>query len=276
MRLVSKILNYKAHSTEETGIWLEKIICDILKIKFNTKRKYIVNSSNMNYPHKMKKDIEYSLKRMLKKLKIVEHVGNKNDYNDFLTIDGKTISLKTNTTGYKMCSQIIGQCSLKKLNERLGKKFTIEQYKNHVIKNTNNIINLYLKYLFCCDHLISVKFDYGKIYHLTNLIDSNSSDNDSDSGDNVTNLLDNCELELTKKNVIDWNESNTIKIKINNEYKSLAELQVHKVRDSIKCRFNFETILQLIKNGMIKNIKMQEYDLKYKYIIKVQKQNTHK
>ena len=100
MRLVSKILNYRARTTEETGIWVEKMICDILKIKFNTKRKYIVDKNNRNYPNKMKKDIEYALKNVLKKLKIVEHVGNRNEYNDFVTKSGDTVSLKTNTNGY--------------------------------------------------------------------------------------------------------------------------------------------------------------------------------
>lgn len=266
MRLVSKILNYRARSTEETGIWVEKMVCDILKIKFNTKRNYIVDKNNRNYPNKMKKDIEYTLKNVLKKLKIVEHVGNKNEYNDFVTKLGETVSLKTNTNGYKMCSQIIGQCSLKKINEKLGKKFTKEQYKKHIINNTNSIINLYLKYLFCCDHLLSIKFDFGKVYYLNNM----NNIYDESEGDKLVEILDKSAiLELSKRKLQDWNESNTVKIKIDNEFKSLAEFQVHRSRDSMKCRFNFETILLLINKGIIKNIKLQEFDLKYKYMIKV-------
>ena len=266
MRLVSKILNYRARSTEETGIWVEKMVCDILKIKFNTKRNYIVDKNNRNYPNKMKKDIEYTLKNVLKKLKIVEHVGNKNEYNDFVTKLGETVSLKTNTNGYKMCSQIIGQCSLKKINEKLGKKFTKEQYKKHIINNTNSIINLYLKYLFCCDHLLSIKFDFGKVYYLNNM----NNIYDESEGEKLVEILDKSAiLELSKCKLQDWNESNTVKIKIDNEFKSLAEFQVHRSRDSMKCRFNFETILLLINKGIIKNIKLQEFDLKYKYMIKV-------
>lgn len=269
MRLVSKILNYRARSTEETGIWVEKMVCDILKIKFNTKRNYIVDKNNRYYPSKMKKDIEYTLKNVLKKLKIVEHVGNKNEYNDFVTRVGETVSLKTNTNGYKMCSQIIGQCSLKKINEKLGKKFTKEQYKKHIINNTNSIINLYLKYLFCCDHLLSIKFDFGKVYYLNNMNNTNNIYDESE-GDKLVEILDKSAiLELSKRKLQDWNESNTVKIKIDNEFKSLAEFQVHKSRDSMKCRFNFETILLLINKGIIKNIKLQEFDLKYKYMIKV-------
>jgi hypothetical protein len=263
MKLVSKVLNYRTSTTEETGIWVEKIICDILKIDFNTKRKYIVNKNNSNYPLKLKKDIEYTLKTILKKLKIDEHVGNKNEYNDFITKDGKTVSLKTNISGYKMCSQIIGQCSLKTLNETLGKNFTKDEYKKHVIKNTKTIINIYLKYLFCCDHLISMKFNDGKIYCLNNL---------SEDGE-VPFLDKTIKLELSKKKYKDWNESNTVRIQIDGELKPLAEFQVHNVRNSIKCRFNFETILQLIKHNMIKNITLQEFNLKYKYIIKVIKEN---
>jgi hypothetical protein len=270
MRLVSKILNYRARSTEETGIWVEKMVCDILKIKFNTKRNYIVDKNNRNYPNKMKKDIEYTLKNVLKKLKIVEHVGNKNEYNDFVTKLGETVSLKTNTNGYKMCSQIIGQCSLKKINEKLGKKFTKEQYKKHIINNTNSIINLYLKYLFCCDHLLSIKFDFGKVYYLNNM----NNIYDESEGDKLVEILDKSAiLELSKCKLQDWNESNTVKIKIDNEFKSLAEFQVHRSRDSMKCRFNFETILLLINKGIIKNIKLQEFDLKYKYMIKVLKED---
>lgn len=265
MKLVSKVLNYRTCTTEETGIWMEKIICDILKIQFNTKRKYIVKENNLNYPLKMKKDIEYTLKSILKRLKINEHVGNKNEYNDFVTREGKTVSLKTNINGYKMCSQIIGQCSLKTLNEKLGKNFTKDSYKKYVIKNTKSIINEYLKYLFCCDHLLSIKFNDGKVYCLNNL--------NEDEDTNILFLDKTVKLELSKNKFKDWNESNTVKIKINDEFIPLAEIQVHNSRNSIKCRFNFDTVLKLVKNNIIKNITLQEFDLKYKYIIKVLRDN---
>jgi hypothetical protein len=265
MKLVRKVLNYRTCTTEETGIWIEKIICDILKIKFNTKRKYIVKENSIDYPLKMKRDIEYTLRYMLKRLKINEHVGNKNEYNDFVTGDNKTVSLKTNINGYKMCSQIIGQCSLKKLNEKLDKNFTKDTYKKYVIKNTRIIINEYLKYLFCCDHLLSVKFNDGKVYCLNNF--------NEDNEDNEIVFLDKTvKLELSKNKIKDWNESNTVKIKYDNTFLSLAEIQVHNSRNSIKCRFNFDTVLKLVRGNVIKNITLQEFDLKYKYIIKVVKE----
>jgi hypothetical protein len=98
---------------------------------------------------------------------------------------------------------------------------------------------------------------------------------DESEGNKLVEILDkSAVLELSKRKLQDWNESNTVKIKIDNEFKSLAEFQVHRSRDSMKCRFNFETILLLINKGIIKNIKLQEFDLKYKYMIKVLKEDN--
>ena len=35
MKLISKTLHYNVKSNEQTGMWTEKILCDILKISFN-------------------------------------------------------------------------------------------------------------------------------------------------------------------------------------------------------------------------------------------------
>ena len=251
MKLISKTLHYNVTSNEQTGMWTEKILCDILKIRFNSKRDYI----NMtNYPLKLSKDLSSTITPILNNLQINKHVGNINESYDFTTVMGDHVSVKTNTNGFKVCPQTIGQTTLQKLNQYFGTDFNNNQFKEFIMNNTFNVLNEYIKNTFVCKHLINIKYDTGKIYYFNKDIP----------------FLHNIEFKFTNT-LLNWNESNTIKIKINDQFFPLAEFQIHNNRNCIKCRFNFDTIIKLINLGVISGITVQEYNMKYKYNIKVQK-----
>jgi hypothetical protein len=255
MKLVSRVLHYICKTSEEPGIWTEKILCDILDLNFFTKRKYLTNE---NYPMKLRRDIRQTLVELLPEIKISQHAGHENEYYDFKNMSGQTVSIKTNISGNKICSQFIGQTSLQRFNEKTDYNFkTVKAYKNYVLKNTDEMLNLYLKYLFCCDHLLSFRYESGEIIYLKR------TDNEKQ-----VQLDENIKLVSTQ-NIKSWNESMTTKILVDDEYKPLAEFQIHNNRNCIKCRFNLDTIVYLIEKGLIKNVDVKILNLKYKYNIKI-------
>jgi hypothetical protein len=260
MKLLHKTLHYVCRTNEEPGMWCEKILCDILNINFNSKRKYI---NQQNYPNKLKKDLN-TIKPFLQKLQISEHLGNQNTFYDFKTTSGETVSIKTNINGNRACPQTIGQTTLQKFNEKTNNDFeTINDYKSAIFSNTQNIINIYLNHLFCCKHLISFKFDKGTIYHF-----------------NKTNLRQNDSIKLNdthtfsfnySKNLDTWNNSMSLSVNIKGIFVPFAEFQIHNSRNTIQCRFNLDTIVSLIQSKLISNISFHQMNLKHKYAIKVQK-----
>ena len=253
MKLIGKTLNYITRSTESTGMWSEKIVCNILRIPFNSKRKYLTDS---NYPLELRKDIE-QFEPYIKKLNISEHLGNKNEYYDFKTTDGSTVSLKTNISGGKVCPQNIGQTSLVKFNEKTSLDLqTITEYKSMILSDTTEMINLYLVNLFCCEHLLSFKFDQGKFFHFQKI--GNVSLNDP-------------VVFRSSKDLTTWKNSNSLSINFEGDTKPLCEFQIHGSRNCIQCRFNLDTIVLLVKNKMIKNVTLKTFDLTHKYNIKVSK-----
>jgi hypothetical protein len=254
MKLLGTTLHYITRTNEDVGVWTEKIICDILKIPFNSKREYLTDK---NYPFKLKRDIN-SLVEFITPLNISEHVGNKNYYYDFKTTNGNTVSLKTNINGSKICPQNIGQVSLQKFNEQT--KYNLKSttdYKALVLNDTAKIVDLYLSNLFCCNHLLSFKFDKGELFHFQKL--------------NEKIILDESCIFKASKELSTWNNSLTLSIIIQGIYKPLCEFQVHNSRNCIQCRFNLDTIVLLVNNGMIKNINVNTFKLKHKYNIKVLK-----
>lgn len=249
MKLIYKTLSYICKTTEESGIWTEKILCDIINIPFNSKRSYI---NKEEYPLFLKLDIENNFKNYLDNLNIIKHVGNENKYHDYITFNNKTVSLKTCISNSKICPQKIGQVSLKRFNELslCNFKSTLE-YKMHIHDNTNSVLKMYIDNLFCCDVLIYIKYKSGEITVF-----------ERQENKSVELKIDNGDFKM--KNIQDWNESTTIKY---NDM-SLAEIQVHNKRDCLKCRFDVDTLVKLIKNEKISGIDVKTFNLTNKYNIK--------
>lgn len=256
MRLVTKTLHYICRSNEEVGMWTERIISDIVNVKFNTTRKYINKTDN--YPSHLKKDISHALYGLLYGLRINEHYGHKNNFTDFKTQMNSSISVKTNINGSKICPQTIGQTTLLKFSETLGYRLeSVQDYKRVVLNDTQCIVDMYLDYLFCCDHTISFKYDKGIVYHFQKTGPVKMS-----SGNRF----------YYTKTLETWNNSMTLSVETpGSSVLSLAEFQVHSTRNCIKCRFNLDTIVALIQSGMIQNVTVCKYNLGYKYNIRVDK-----
>lgn len=256
MRLVQKTLHYICRSNEEVGMWTERIISDIVKVKFNTSRKYIGLD---NCPSHLKKDISHTLHGLLYGLRIEEHYGHKNNYYDFKTQTNGCVSVKTNMNGSKICPQTIGQTTLAKFSETTGYKLqTSDDYKRLVLTDTQRILDMYLGYLFCCDHMLSFKYDKGVVYHF----EKTGRERIEMTGDNQF---------LYTKTLDTWNNSMSLSVKYGESVLPLAEFQVHSTRNCIKCRFNLDTLILLIERGMIKNVSVYKHNLRYKYNIRVDK-----
>lgn len=258
MKLTNRVLYYIVNNNEAIGIWSEKILCDIIGIPFNTTRCYTNpdasnGSTEYTYPSKLKKDISNTFRESFINIGISEHIGNRNNSIDFLTGTNKTVSLKTNISGFKVCPANIGQTTSKKLKDYFGAEFT----KEYIIQNINVVLQEYIKNCFTNDHLMCIKYDTGKIYHFL-------------KGSDV--ILDkNINYQFTN-NLENWNESNTVKTTIDNKDYPVAEFQIHNNRNCIKCRLNFNTIILMIKSSKLTGLSLTEHTLKYKYVIKVKKE----
>lgn len=250
-----RTLNYVTRTTEETGMWTEKIICDVLGVRFKSKRNYF----KTDYPMNLKKDIS-RLKSILHSLNIMNHIGNRNKSYDFETINGSTVSVKTNTSGYMVCPQDIGQPSLKMFNAKVGKLFDVEikakeDFKTFVLSNLKPMLDVYLKNVFCCDHLLYVVYKEGIVHHFEKTGEIR---------------LDAVTLTTTQ-DIQSWNESNSVSVMINGRKNPLCNFQVHNNRDCVKCRFNMKTIMSLIESGLLTGLLVNSHQLINQYNIEVSK-----
>lgn len=184
--------NYICDTNESCGILMEKVICEISNIEFNSKRDYI---------NKIPIDILNDIKNLniIEPLCIVKHCGNENKYYDFLTKDNKTVSLKTNISTNKICPANIGQTSLKQFNIKCREFGVVTDYKKLVLNNTIDVINMYLKNLFLCDIIIYINFNDNKIYIIKNKFP----------------ILNKDIIYKFSKTIDTWNESITFYIEFN-------------------------------------------------------------
>lgn len=251
MEFVNKkiTIDYQCETNEVTGIWSEKMICNILNIPFNTTREYL----NLYCPIDIQNDIEDILSTQLNELCINEHYGNDNTYYDFKTVNNETVSLKTNIKNFKICPQNIGQVSLKSFNKKTDYNLkTSNDYKKLVYSNTIELLNLYLNNLFCCKYNIFIRYDESKIY----LIET----------DKKLEFFIDPEDIIFSQTIETWKESMTLSIKTDDGKKlSLCNFQVHNNRDCLKCRFHLDSLLKL--SGIC--VQFKTFNLKNNYNIKV-------
>lgn len=249
--IIKNVLDYTCKNTEQLGIMIEKTLCNITNINFNTKRKYV------DIPEEIKDDINKTIGPVVKKMKMT-HVGHLNTEYDFTSDKDKSLSVKTIMSGNKICPQTIGQCSLKSFNNKMsmnlcGKK----EFKSFFLENKNRMLEKYLKNVFCCDKTLVFKFQTGTIYIIEKMGDVSFKDNEL------------CEFS-TSRNMLDWNESNTVYYNCHVK-ESLGEVQIHNNRDCIKFRFNINTLINMINRGDIINLNVKVYNLKNRYNFRIDK-----
>lgn len=250
------MLKMVVKNTEELGMLTEKVICDVSKINFNTNREY----SGM--VKEMYGDINKSIGEIYKTVKLTDHVGNMNKEYDFMGVNDTKkkvikVSVKTIMKGAnKICPQRVGQCSLKKFNERFGMEFkSTDEIKMYYYEDLRMLLDEYLKNTFCCDNTLVYKFRDGVMYNVERI--------------RVPKFI-NVVFSL-KNDIDDWNESNTVYAVMYGKRYTLGEVQIHRNRDCIKYRFNSDTLIRMIEYGYIENLKIKEYKMEYKYDISVDK-----
>lgn len=258
-KIIKNVINYTCKNTEQLGIMVEKEICNITRTKFNTKRKYT------DIPEEISDDINKTLGGDFKRMKM-KHAGHLNKEYDFLKQKGKTVSIKTIMNGNKICPQTIGQCSLRSLNNKLSLNIDNKRnFKNFFLENKVEMIENYLKALFCCDTMVVFQFKKGIVYIIEK----------TDDVIEFRNLFNKklYDIFMTSKDISSWKESNTIYYVSKNKKKdikdSLGEIQIHNNRDCIKFRFNVNVLIDMINRGDIKNLKVKVYNLKNKYNFKI-------
>ena len=256
--VLNGMIKYTCKNTEQLGILVEKTMCDIAGVQFNTKRKYD------RLPEDVSDDISDTIGPVLKRMKL-QHIGNLNTECDFLdTSNNSKLSIKTIMSGNKICPQNIGQCSLVSLSKKLSLEWsTRDVFKRYFLENKNQMLQNYLENCFCCDTTIIYKFDKGCVYVIHRK-----------GGERI---MFSDELSFaTSKDLETWNESNTIRLnKLDDKPKSLGEIQIHNNRDCIKFRFNIDVLLSMIDKGYI-NLSYDVYNLKTKYKFKVEKKSVDK
>lgn len=253
MRLTKRVLHYQCNNTEVVGITTERIICNTLGIEFGTKRQ--VHCEESSYAE-LQQDIVETIGGIFRQMGTWKHLGHLNKECDFQLESGRTVSVKTNSQGDKVCPQNIGQPSLGTFNKyfKLELKST-DDLKDYFMKNMNILLVDYIRNVFVCDDTLFFMYSEGIVYKITRV-----------------NLL---ELDLTNWNVETtrsketWKESNTIKVRNEVEALSLGEIQVHNNRNSIKFRFHLNVILRLIQYGVIRGLIVDKYKLNNNYVFKV-------
>jgi len=162
---------------------------------------------------------------------------------DFLLEGNKTLSLKTNTSkSNKVCPPEIGQPSFKTFDHYFsGSGFYVppideQKFKEVVLNNPEFLFFEYIDKLFDCDELLWI---YGENASLNSfnhkVVSSNQIEENLDVFRNKGNY------KFTRA-LNEWNESNTMKF---NDI-SIGEFQVHSLRNSLKFRFNFYNLIELL------------------------------
>jgi hypothetical protein len=174
------------------------------------------------------------------------YTGYSDNKTDFVDVNGKTYSIKSNIRkNGKVCPQVIGQPTKRKFIENVYNPINnLEQdtsisetdIKQNFFKYTDQYLNLYFQYLFCCDYIIHI------------FITEKETENASDFQFKFK-LIDKMKFTFEKDKITfsntceNWKEGITIKY----DNVSIGEFQLHRNRDSIKFRFIIDNLLTFLK-----------------------------
>lgn len=205
-------------STNETfGVTCERLICDLQGIPFP------LEMISRTMETRLTTRLRENLLAVFAQHNIVvqEYCGNTNKKVDFKLADGKTLSVKTNLRGDKICPQLIGQTT----RERFDRCFGINgDRKEWIMQHVEEMLPTYFDHAFCCDYLLWINEHTGECRIIPKPRRVSFRD-----------------IHFTRT-LEAWNESNTVKIgKL-----SLGEFQVHRNRNCIKFRFNLLNLLKLL------------------------------
>jgi hypothetical protein len=237
--ILSKLLlflNDQITNNETLGISAEKAICDLYDLAYPL---HIVKRSSNIFVEKIKSSIEKIFTNEFYPIRFLgSNKGNitkrSKSPHDFELSDGSTLSLKTNT-GKMVCPPEVGQPSLDTFLSHFGHLIEPGEDINNsikecVFKNIGTMINVYIHYLFLSDYILHVTVAESVKAIIIKKTDFNSF------------FFNNENFSFTRKNPVDWNESNTLKY---NDLR-MGEFQLHKNRSGLKFRFHFENLIKII------------------------------
>ncbi len=237
--ILSKLLlflNEQVINNETFGISAEKAICDLYNLTYPL---HLVKRSSSRIIDKIKPSIEKLFSKEFYPIRFLGTYKGKitkqsKSPHDFELSDGSTLSVKTNT-GKMVCPPEVGQPSLETFLTHFGHlvepgKDIIESIKECVFNNVEKMVSIYIQYLFLSDYIL----------HLTLTETVNALVIKKPDLKSLTFKNEN--FNFTKKNPLDWNESNTLKY---GDIR-LGEFQLHKNRSGLKFRFHFENLIKLI------------------------------
>lgn len=216
------VRDLKTLQTEDLGKIFEMAICLLYKIPFNGKYKYSmeeaqllcsrINSLLEVFPHQIK------------------HTAKNGNQYDFCGIEDESIKLSAKTTknNEKVCPQVIGQPSKKKICEffNIDVSMDLEEIKLHIEANVRNMLYIYFDLTFDCPIIY-----YNKMKNKLQLIKAIK---------NIEWNVLNVDFSHLKKQK-QWVESSTISI----NSVTIGEFQIHNHRDCIKFRWAFENLLRV-------------------------------
>ena len=208
-------MEHPIKSNERFGMSVEVALCELFGCE------YSIAESRIN-----REDVDLVKSRVSNydmPFKIVKYTGKENKKVDFLTENKKTVSVKSNKTGFFMvCPQMIGQKSKKAFCTYFEIQFTdLTDIKKYIFENITKMIKSYFDCLFCCDYLLwfskdgTIKlFERQEMFHKFEMLDLSKMS--------------------WNKTLVEWNESITLSY----EGRKVGEMQIHKNIDCIKFRFD--------------------------------------
>jgi hypothetical protein len=222
-------------TTETFGMSCEVALCEMFNIPHSISESRI-SKNDVNQIRNLfeKEDLGFRLSK---------HIGKQNKV-DFVTTNNETVSVKTNTSGYKVCPQVIGQTTKKKFCEFFHMEdLSTDEIKEFIYENIDKLIVKYFEHLFCCDILIWIgKGQKMKIFRQKEMLEK------------YGNIKD---LDFTWTRTLNrWNESNTLKA----NGKTIAEFQIHTHRNSIKMRFDLKFFIDEISSISYNKKKIMKKD----------------
>lgn len=211
-------------TTETFGLSVEKYICDTYNLSYEHHFKYRTIS--------LQPELQEHISRVLRQIHVQRFLGSANGSVDFLLTHGKTLSVKTNTTGYKLCPQTIGQTTKSRFDLYFNlRDVDDKERKRFIIQHISTILKEYYRHLFCCDYLLWIYQDTTSKHHAQLFRAS----------DFMYFPFYKCDFTFSRT-LDTWNESSTLKV----NGISIGEFQVHANRNCIKFRFHMKNLLKVI------------------------------
>lgn len=243
-------------NNETFGVCSKIALCKIFNLDYNEDR---YNSRINEKVVALFEDV-FSINTEIKALNLKIFLDNSFDYNsdiiarsphNFTNKSEETISIWTfKSNDPKVCPKVVGQPGIDKANKLFGHliKSHIDKitFKDLVISKPEELLNIYIDYLFLSDISIFIYLKSGcldtwnpynyvvKIYHKADLNEIE---------------FDKTQLSFTK-NRSEWNESNTIK----QNGISIGEFQVHSGESRfVKFRFFLKNLFPLLEKQKSNN-----------------------